>query len=246
STGYTGAAAMNATALTSAVETLARLDALAPADALVSIDAIITALPSCNAPDRLDALAAALPSRVGGYPAELALALAGLAFELVDHHPRPPEDLDALAPALQVAWLRVRLSIADDPAELAAIDDALLLRTLADWPHALLDAAAPIVLLDRMAGAVDPRLRALALQRIAAALQHVAITPAQACACLLQLARDRDPGLRRAALERLREHADQRLAPALAADRRALIAAGLDDAQLLELCTQLAVELGER
>lgn len=237
---------MDAAAWTSAVETLARLDTHETPDALARIETILSALPSCNAPERLAALAAALPRRVGGYPAELALALARLALELVHHRPRLPEDIDTLAPALQVAWLRVRLSVAEQPGEFAAIDDALLLRTLGDWPHALLDATAPAELLERMARATDVRLRALALERLAAAVQHVAITPDRAGACLLLLARDTDPGLRRAAFEALRKHASHRLSPIHEADRRSLIAEGLDDARVVEIGTRLAVELGER
>lgn len=228
------------------VETLARVDAQNAADALARIEAIVAALPSCNAPERLEALAAALPRRVSGHAAETVLALARLALELVHHRPQLPEDLEALDPALRAAWMRVQLSVSEDPAELAVIDDAWILRTLGEWPSALLDAAAPLCLLDRMARAADPRLRAVAIERIEAAVQHVAITPQQACACLVQLARDADPGLRRAALEVLRTYAGYPLAPALEADRRSLIADGIDDDHVHEICARMAVDLGER
>jgi hypothetical protein len=231
------------TALTSAVETLARLDAHELVYALPKIDAIIAALPSCNAPERLEVIAAALPQRVSAFPAELTLALARLALALVHHQPRLPEDLDQLPPALHVAWLRVRLSVAENSAEFATIDDELLLRTLTDWPHGLLDVAAPSQLFDRLVHAGDPRLRAMALEHLAAAMQHVALTPEQACECLLQLARDPEPALRRAAFEALRVRSGYRLAPA---KRQALIADGLDDGHVDKACMRLAVALGER
>jgi hypothetical protein len=234
---------MDTPILASAVEILARLDSHETADALAKIDKIISALPSCNAPERLEAIAAALPLRVSAYAPELTLALAKLALELVHHRPRLPEDLEALPPVLHVAWWRVRLSTSEEPAEFAAIDDALLLRILTDWPHGLIDAAAPNQLLDRMTRAADPRLRAMALEQLAAALKHVAITPEQACACLLQLARDTEPALRRAAFEALRQRSGYRLTPA---ERRALITDGLEDARLDESCMRLAVTLDER
>jgi hypothetical protein len=208
--------------------------------ALERLRAITESLPSCADPERLEAIAGTMPQRVGELAAEVGLALAELALALAEHGPRLPDDLDSLGPRVQVAWLRVRLSIVEASDPLEAIDETMLLRALAGW--SLLDVAHPIALLRRMARAADPRLRAAALEHLRPALHDLAITPDHACECLLRMAEDPEPSVRRDAFAGLLASPPSRISPPLRVARERLVRAGLDDADLeiVRTCVTLA------
>lgn len=228
--------------LDTAAETLAGIGALSPPEALTRLQAIAEALRACGSPERLGAIAGALPRHIADLSPEVALALAGVALALAHHNPRLPEDLERLGPRLRVEWLRVRLAT---QAGMEPVDATLLLRALSGW--SLADAADPHSIIEFMAHA-GPRLRAAVLERLGPAVHHLAITPDQACTWLLTLANDPEPSVRRAAFAGLSQTALTRLSPALRAARAKLVRAALDDPdhEIGRTCVALAASLGAR
>ncbi|NVB39871.1 HEAT repeat domain-containing protein [Pseudenhygromyxa sp. WMMC2535] len=215
------------TPLERAEKTLASLFEGAPAQADEALRALERAIGGCADPARLGAIAAALPRELAGLTPEINLRLLRVAEALVDHGVVAPRDVDALAPALRVAWLRVSLRAG---ASLGALDELWLLRAL-EGPEGLAPHAArePFTLLRRMAGAADPRLRARVCPSLGPAIEHLAISPAQAFACLEALADAEDLHTRRARYRALGQVWLRVLSPAAQATRAGWIAAGLED-----------------
>ncbi|PRQ09756.1 hypothetical protein [Enhygromyxa salina] len=242
---------MRATVIETAPATLARLARLDPAEALTQVVTLRAAVPSCGVPERLDALAAALPARVGELAPELALELASLAALLVSHAPRLPDDVDALEPVVRAAWLRVGLSSRDAEVSartLASLDDTWLLHVLDGWSVSA--AADPAALLERMCRAEDARLRAAVVPRLAGAVADLAITPEQGFACVVSLASDVSNvrPTRRDAYASVSAGWLQQLSPPSVAAREQLIRSGLADGELevVRICVELAASLGLR
>ncbi len=234
-------------ALDHAAETFARLASLGPPEALERLHAIALALPSCDAPERVSAIASALPRRVEALAPEVGLALAELALSLAHHGPRIPERLDALAPRLQVEWLRVQLTAgAIELDSFSGIDESLLLRALTGWSP--LEVGDPSALFEAMTRARDPRLRIRALGLVRAAVDELAITAELAQTCLLRLTRDEAPSVRRAAFAGLVASGSVRVAPRLEAERERVVRAGLDDDddEVANACVTLARDAGAR
>jgi HEAT repeat protein len=264
---------MSAAGLEQAPRMLATLSGRPWPDALVAVQQTLAQLDSCGDPQRLSAIAGALPRHVVPLAPELCLALRQLALALAraGADPRLPEDLEQLEPRLQIAWLQVRLTTLEDATPLAAIDDLELLRALtsgmspsrtdlqwitawarpgwdsrAEWGP--LDAAAPLALLLRMARAADARLRAWVPPLLGPAITRLALTGAQAFECLSALAEDPEPSIRLDVFRALREPWLCALSPAAQSHRDELVQAGLRDrdARIVHECIDLAVSLERR
>lgn len=228
---------------------LAGLADLDGPDAIERVERLLAELPSCSDPERLDALARALPRQVATLAPELALSLRRLALALADHQPRIPTDLDRLEPVLRVAWLQVRLISVTDRAELEAIPDRELRRAIQtnhDWTP--LRVVALPILLQRMIEARDDRLRGLVPELVSTAMQELALTGEQAFACLHVLAKDPEPRVRRAAFAGLRAFGFASLSPDSQLLRDAMVRAGLEleDPAIVETCIGLALQLEQR
>jgi HEAT repeat protein len=264
---------MSAAGLEQAPRILASLPARPWPDALAAVQQILAQLDCCGDPQRLEAIAGALPRHVAPLAPELCLALRQLALALAraGANPRLPEDLDRLEPRLQIAWLQVRLTTLEDPTQLDAIDDLELLRALtsgsspsrahvewlaawarpggdsrADWGP--LDAAAPLPLLLRMTRAADVRLRAWVLPLLGPAINRLALTGTEAFECLSALADDPERSIRLDVFRTLREPWLCTLSPAAQTRRNELVQVGLGDhdARIVHECIDLAVLLERR
>lgn len=234
---------------------------------------MLAQLDSCGDPQRLDAIAHALPRHVVPLAPELCLALRQLALALARAgvNPRLPEDLEQLEPRLQIAWLQVRLTTLEDAAQLDAIDDLALLRALTsgmgpsrsnlEWTTAWarpgwdsraewgpLDAIAPLSSLLRMARAADVRVRAWVPPLLGPAINRLALTGAEAFECLCVLADDPERSIRLEVFRALREPWLYALSPAAQSRRDELVQAGLGDrdARIVHECIDLAVLLERR
>lgn len=163
-------------------------------------------LQSWDAPERLDALGAAMPRRVADLDPVLCRELAQFAFALLDHDParRPlPEDLDVLPPSSRRDWLRVAIAGAIDPEARARwiepIPELELLRALEGEPCLAPHLLEPAILLEHLAGAADPRLRSVALDWLPAAVHDLALSTSEGLRLLEPLCADPDIRLRRRA-----------------------------------------------
>lgn len=184
------------------------LEALSVPEAARRLVRVRDSLATTNDPDALIALAKALPTRVAKLAPEVSSLVAEIAASLVASGPTIPRDLDAIEVAfVRIAWLRVALA-AGDEATLGegGLDEATLLLVLASFPPATGWADAlrdPRQLFRRLAGAIDPRLRAMALERIEPAVLHLALPAEEAFAVLDRLASDPEPSVREAVVRLL-------------------------------------------
>lgn len=216
---------------------LADLVAGTPVDAIARLTDLAEALPTCNDPSALAALARSVPEAVADLAPEVSLALHGLVAALVAHRPSIPRDLDLLEPRLRLAWRRVQLAVGDLEA-LARLSDLELLQVACGWSFDEVLELPP--LLRRMVGAGDVRLRAQALAAIAPAVRRLALTSAEAFALLVPLAGDADPELRADALASLCEGWVRGLAPAAERERLRLVTAALRDDSLVVVRAAIA------
>lgn len=249
-----------APALPLRAEALAGIAYAPAAEAVDRIAAVAAALPACDDPSLLHALAAALPRQLAALAPEVSLALAELAAALAPHAPpldaALPADLEDLPPRLRVLWLRAALraggaSAAAARHHLAAAGEPLLLAVVHGWALDELPELSP--LLAALTHAVDPRLRAAALPVLPRAVQHLALAGHEAFAALVRLAdRAELAPTRAAALRQLaaawlvglspqaRHQREALLPAALAEPSDELAAAAVDACAALELRRPLA------
>lgn len=204
---------------------LERLATWPAPEAVERLTRMLEALPRCDDPAALEALARALPDTVAGLAPEVALALQALALALVDHAPTIPRDIAALEPRLRLEWRRVQLAVDDPPAR--SLDEQELLQVVHAWSlDGVLD---PTPLLRRLTAAADERLRSRGLAWIEPAVRQLAITREQAFALLVPLAADPSPTLRARALTLACGGWLCGLGPAAVQARERLVLAGLVD-----------------
>jgi HEAT repeat protein len=188
-----------------------------------AINALLTmrkAIGSCSDHGTLTALAAAIPPRLLGVSGEVAVMVHEIALALAAHHPRIPDDIAELEPALRVAWYRLAIIVSPDRG-LTGISDAELLRIVTKWDFAQLTTAQP--LLFRMAHATDPRLRMLALTLLPTLVAQLLINGRDAVPLVMQLAADKEVTIRAAAIGTLPQHWLADLSPGQRRQRELII-----------------------
>lgn len=198
-----------------------------PADVAVQrLGALHQALKVADEPERLAAVARALPRSVAELAPEVALAVQQVAQSLIAHAPVLPADIDRLEPWLRARWLRVGLAVgASGLAE--SLEEPALHAALEGWS---LDAAIdPRPSLRRLLGAQDARLRERGLAELRALVVALAITPGEAGAWLLPLVAAGEASLRARALAMLAEGWLREPSPTLQRERDRCIAAALVD-----------------
>lgn len=205
---------------------LQRLPHTDPVEAVQGLDALHERLPSMGDPQRLRALAQALPREIATLDPNVAMALHGVASALVEHEPRIPTDLAKLEPWLRVQWLRMAISAGSELAE-SLLDDTTLRHVVHEW--SLDRVLSPKRLIERLCTAEDPRLRREGLQRLRPAVERLAIGTDDALTRLLALARDERAELRRPAIEMLGEGWLGEPPPAAARARDAIVLEALND-----------------
>jgi HEAT repeat protein len=216
---------------TLSLSSLESLHAWAAPEAVARLGALADALPTCGDPERLEALARALPAAVSGLEPEVCLALASVAAALVPHGPVIPRDVAELEPRLRVAWRRIQLAAGDAVALawLDELDEQELLRIVHGWSvDSILD---PLPLARRLAAARDARLRMLLLDWILPIVRQLAATPAEAFAVLLPLVQDEDPTIRTRTLAMLGEGWLRGLSPVAERERGRVLVDALADAE---------------
>ncbi|MCA9709421.1 MAG: hypothetical protein KDK70_26505, partial [Myxococcales bacterium] len=92
------------------VDTLRGLAGRPAPEAVGELVALREALPAAGDPERLEALAGAIPRAVGELLPEVCLALCEVAEALVPHRPALLGDVARLEPALRIRWRRVVLA----------------------------------------------------------------------------------------------------------------------------------------
>ena len=198
----------------------------APHDALAALVALRGELRT-NA-DAARALARRLPERVAALSPEVSLLFSEVAAELAPYGPRLPTDTARLVPRLRIAWARTAL-VCGAIDEVVALDDAGLLAVVAGFSLGALPMALPVF--RRLGAARDARLRQTLLSSLAAAVEHLAVTPEVAFDGLLPLVDDVEPRLRIAALELVREPWLRRLSSKRARDRDLAVERALTSAE---------------
>ncbi|MEM9454365.1 MAG: HEAT repeat domain-containing protein [Myxococcota bacterium] len=205
---------------------LRELSDRSPSETVGRLTELRAAIPTAGDPERLRALARAMPSRVAGRSAEVALALCEVAMALVGHGVRVPPDVAELEPWLRVQWLRVGVA-SGEPGVLESLDETTLRAVVRDWSlDGVLD---PRALLRRLGRAEDPRLRGRALDELRAAMAVLAISASEVLDELAGRAEDDDPRLRARAISTMAEGWLQGLSPAAARLRDGRIEAALAD-----------------
>lgn len=200
--------------------TLAKVESLETGDALARIADVAAAL-DVRGLDYAKRVASSLPTRLGGLPAEVTLALAEVATRLTHRELALPGDLDALDGAAASAWDRVTLSL--QPGASRGWTDLRILRALVGGDVSAVNR--PAVLLRRCAGGSDPDLALLALAWTRDAVSHCSLEPAAALDIVENLAAHGTVVVRAAAVRSLQDAWLASSPP----DRRAAIARSVVD-----------------
>lgn len=155
---------------------------------------------SCAEPTVLAAMAAAIPASVASLPDEIGMALHNLAATLVAHQPRIPNDIMALTPKLQVAWIRLQLTLGD-LSQLSELQPSRQLQVLSSW--SLASAADPIGVLTMLIASPDARVHSHVLMALPSLVEELALTGRDALVLAMQLASDANVAVRTAAIQSL-------------------------------------------
>ncbi|MEL6178929.1 MAG: hypothetical protein AAFS10_08240, partial [Myxococcota bacterium] len=201
---------------------LMRLGTCTPVAAMELFEMIQAALPTCNDPDHLEAMAQALPETVSELAPEVSREAQRLAVMLAPYGPRLPCDVDTLPPYLATLWRRAQLAV-DGGADVEAWDETQLSRVVVGMSMG--DVAHPNTLLERLARARDVRLRHYVVDTLPGAVSRLAVRPEDAFGILEPLLADEDAVLRRNAIRLLSEPWLRELDPAATHRRETLLRA---------------------
>lgn len=166
-----------------AIHALSRLPRLTAPAVMTALADVMATLDSLDDRDALAALAEALPRRVGSLAPEVSVALSRIAARLVGHGAVTPDDIDDLADAPRVEWLRVRVMAGG-----ALPAGADLRRVVSGWS---VDAiTAPSSCLRALAQAADPAVRFVCLEWLTGAVAGLGIGVGDAFELACGLTRD--------------------------------------------------------